>query len=86
MTTSRQSGRKNKNVTPTASKSQGQSQSRPAGAAKTTTGQPPVQEQVTPTGAYYWTHDYDYVKSDLRKLLIVSAVLFAAIIVAGFFI
>lgn len=83
MTTSRQSGRKNKNVTPTASKSQSQ----PAGAAtKTTTGQPPVQEQVTPTGAYYWTHDYDYVKGDLRKLLIVSAVLFAAIIVAGFFI
>ncbi len=82
MTTSRQSGRKNKNVTPMASKSQ----SKPAGAAKTTTGQPPVPEQVTPTGAYYWTHDYDYVKGDLRKLLIVSVILFALIIIAGFFI
>jgi hypothetical protein len=83
MTTSRQSGRKNKNVTPTASKSQ----SRPADAAKTTTGsQPPAPEQVTPTGAYYWTHDYDYVKGDLRKLLIVSVILFALIIIAGFFI
>ena len=82
MTTSRQSGRKNKNVTPTASKSQ----SKPTGAAKTTTGQPPAPEQVTPTGAYYWTHDYDYVKGDLRKLLIVSVILFALIIIAGFFI
>ena len=82
MTTSRQSGRKNKNVTPTASKSQ----STPAGAAKTTTGQPPAPEQVAPTGAYYWTHDYDYVKGDLRKLLIVSVILFALIIIAGFFI
>lgn len=82
MTTSRQSGRKNKNVTPTASKSQ----SKPAGAAKTTTGQPPVPEQVAPTGAYYWTHDYDYVKGDLRKLLIVSVILFTLIIIAGFFI
>lgn len=81
MTTSRQSGRKNKNVTPTASKSQSQ----PAGAAKTTTAQPPAQEQAVPTGAYYWTHDYDYVKGDLRKLLIVSVILFAAIILAGFF-
>ena len=84
MTTSRQSGRKSKNVTPTASKN------RPASAAKSTTGQPPVQEPVTTTGAttgaYSWTHDYDYVKSDLRKLGIVSAVLFLAIIVAGFFI
>ena len=80
MTTSRQSGRKSKNVTPTASKN------RPASAAKSTTGQPPVQEPVTTTGAYSWTHDYDYVKKDLRKLGIVSAVLFLAIIVAGFFI
>jgi hypothetical protein len=80
MTTSRQSGRKNKNVMPAASKS------RPVGTVKSTTGQPPVQEPVTPTGAYSWTHDYDYVKKDLRKLVIVSAVLFAAIIVAGFFI
>ena len=82
MTTSRQSGRKNKNVTPTASKSQ----SKPAGAAKTTTAQAPAPEQVTSTGAYYWTHDYDYVKGDLRKLLIVSVILFALIIIAGFFI
>ena len=82
MTTSRQSGRKNKNVTPTASNSQ----SKPAGTAKTTTAQPPAPEQVTPTGAYYWTHDYDYVKGDLRKLLIVSVILFALIIIAGFFI
>ena len=45
MTTSRQSGRKNKNVTPTASKSQ----SRPAGTAKTTTGSPPpAPEQAAP--------------------------------------
>jgi hypothetical protein len=82
MTTSRQSGRKNKNVTPSASKSQSQ----PAGATKTTTAQPPAQEQAAAaTGAYYWTHDYDYVKGDLRKLLIVSVILFAAIILAGFF-
>lgn len=80
MTTSRQSGRKSKNVTPTASKN------RPASTAKSTTGQPPVQEPVTTTGTYSWTHDYDYVKKDLRKLGIVSAVLFLAIIVAGFFI
>ncbi len=81
MTTSRQSGRKSKNVTPTASKN------RPASAAKSTTsGQPPVQEPVSATGTYSWTHDYDYVKKDLRKLGIVSAVLFLAIIVAGFFI
>jgi hypothetical protein len=79
MTTSRQSGRKNKNVTPVTSKS------RPAVTVKSATGQPPVQEPVTTTGAYTWTHDYDYVKKDLRKLGIVSAVLFLAIIVAGFF-
>ena len=80
MTTSRQSGRKSKNVTPAASKS------RPASTVKSTTGQPPVQEPVTPTGTYSWTHDYDYVKRDLRKLVIVSVALFAAIIIAGFFI
>jgi hypothetical protein len=83
MTTSRQSGRKNKSVTSTASKSQSQ----PAGTTKTTTAtQPPGPEQAAPAGAYYWTHDYDYVKGDLRKLLIVSVILFALIIVAGFFI
>ena len=32
-----------------------------------------------------WRTEYGFVFSDLRKLLIVSAVLFAAIIVLGFF-
>ena len=71
MTTSRQSQRNRKNVTPNAAKAT-------AVAAPATTGE-------NPNGAYSWTHDYDYVKKDLRKLGIVSAVLFAAIIVAGFF-
>jgi hypothetical protein len=78
MTTSRQTGRKSKTVTPAATKS------RPAGAVTSTTGPGPAPESA-PTGAYSWTHDYDYVKKDLRKLAIVSGVLFAAIIVAGFF-
>ena len=73
----RQSQRNRKNVTPTAPKAK-------------TTAAPAVVASETPdpvsaTGAYSWTHDYDYVKKDLRKLGIVSAVLFAAIIVAGFF-
>jgi hypothetical protein len=82
MTTSRQSGRKPRNVTPTAAKS------RPAGTVKSTTGQPPVPvpETGTTTGTYSWTHDYDYVKKDLRRLAIVSAVLLLAIIILGFFI
>jgi hypothetical protein len=85
MTTSRQSGRKAKNVTPTASKS------RPAGAVKSTAGQLPVPEPGTTTGAttgtyYSWTHDYDYVKKDLRRLAIVSAALLLGIIILGFFI
>jgi hypothetical protein len=33
-----------------------------------------------------WKHDYAYVANDLRRLLIVSAVLFTAIILAGIFI
>ena len=33
-----------------------------------------------------WKHEYAYVVSDLRRLLIVSAILFAAIILAGLFI
>lgn len=33
-----------------------------------------------------WQSEYGYVVSDLRRLLIVSGLLFAAIIVAGFFI
>jgi hypothetical protein len=76
MTTSRQSPRNRKNVTPSAAKVQ-------ANAAPAAAG-----ETVAPatTGAYSWTHDYDYVKKDLRKLGIVSAVLFAAIIIAGFFV
>jgi hypothetical protein len=78
MTTSRQTARKTRNVTPAASKSS------PAGTGTGTTGQPPAPESA-PTGAYSWTHDYDYVKKDLRKLAIVSGVLFGAIIVAGFF-
>jgi hypothetical protein len=78
MTTSRQSGRNRKNVTPSTAKAQ-------------TPGAPVVAASPTPapvvtTGAYSWTHDYDYVKKDLRKLGIVSAVLFIAIIVAGFFV
>jgi hypothetical protein len=76
MTTSRQTGRKSKSVTPVTAKKT------PAAA----TGQPPVEEPTVTTGAYSWTHDYDYVKKDLRKLGVVSAVLFIAIIVAGFFV
>jgi hypothetical protein len=79
MTTSRQTPRNRRNVTPTASKS------RTEGAVTSATGQPPAPEAAAQGGAYSWTHDYDYVKKDLRKLGIVSAVLFAAIIVAGFF-
>jgi hypothetical protein len=33
-----------------------------------------------------WKHEYAYVASDLRRLLIVSAGLFTAIILAGIFI
>jgi hypothetical protein len=77
MTNSRQSGRNRKNVTPTAAKVQ--ATGAPAAAPAETTA--PVA-----AGAYSWTHDYDYVKKDLRKLGIVSAVLFIAIIVAGFFV
>jgi hypothetical protein len=33
-----------------------------------------------------WKHEYAHVASDLRRLLLVSTVLFAAIIVAGIFI
>ena len=75
MTTSRQSGRNRKNVTPTATKTE-----TGAPAAKVETAAPAA------TGAYSWTHEYDYVKKDLRKLGIVSSVLFIAIIVAGFFV
>jgi hypothetical protein len=50
-----------------------------------TPSQPLPTEPAAPTGAYSWTHDYDYVKKDLRKLAIVSGTLFIAIIIAGFF-
>ena len=76
MTTSRQSGRNRKNVTPTAAKTQ--PTALPAAPAET--------PATVTTGAYSWTHEYDYVKKDLRKLGIVSTVLFLAIIVAGFFV
>lgn len=33
-----------------------------------------------------WTKDYGYVAHDLRKLLLVSGVLFALILIASFFI
>ena len=33
-----------------------------------------------------WRHDYDYVFKDLRKLAVVTAILFAIIIALGFFI
>jgi hypothetical protein len=72
--TSRQSSRNRKNVTPVA-------KSVPAA----TPGQPVPTEPPATTGAYSWTHDYDYVKKDLRKLGIVSGALFIAIIIAGFF-
>lgn len=79
MTTSRQSGRNRKNVTPSAAKVQT--------AKAPTASTPAVVTGETPAAtAYSWTHDYDYVKKDLRKLGIVSAVLFIAIIVAGFFV
>jgi heme-binding NEAT domain protein len=89
MATSHQAPRKSKNVTPaTAKKAPGATTpvtATPGTPVKSATGQPPVQETAL-TGAYSWTHDYDYVKKDLRKLAIVSTVLFVAIIVAGFFI
>lgn len=83
MTTSRQAGRKSKNVTPVASRKAPVDTAKIA--AESATGQPPAPE-AAPAGAYSWTHDYDYVKKDLRKLGIVSAVLFIAIIAAGFFV
>ena len=73
----RQSQRNRKNVTPSAPKA------KVAGAPAAVLNETP--EPVTANGLYSWTHDYDYVKKDLRKLGIVSAVLFAAIIIAGFF-
>ncbi len=86
MTTSRQSRRNRKSVTAAPAKSApATTTATPAKATPLTvtpaaaTGQPPSQ------GAYFWTHDYDYVKKDLRKLAVVSSVLFAAIIIAGFF-
>jgi hypothetical protein len=74
MTTSRQSPRNRKNVKPIAAK------------AQTASAPAAVTEAPAAASAYSWTHDYDYVKKDLRKLGIVSAVLFIAIIVAGFFV
>lgn len=74
MSTSRQSRSNRKNVTPSA--------------AKATAVPAPVAAVEPPTAVgtpYSWTHDYDYVKKDLRKLGLVSTVLFAAIIIAGFF-
>jgi hypothetical protein len=86
MATSHQTPRKSKNVTPATAKAPGATTpGATAPTVKSATGQPPVQE-TAPTGAYSWTHDYDYVKKDLRKLAIVSTALFVAIIVAGFFI
>ena len=85
MTTSRQS-RNRKNVTPTAPKAKTAGapaavvSDKPSSTAAATAAPAPAT-----TGAYSWTHDYDYVKKDLRKLGIVSFVLFAAIIIAGFF-
>ena len=76
MSTSRQSGRNRKNVTPITGKTQATASSAAASESST---------PAVTTGAYSWTHEYDYVKKDLRKLGIVSVVLFAAIIVAGFF-
>jgi hypothetical protein len=49
----------------------------------------PAATHVTATAATEsanWHAEYDYVVRDLRLLLIVSAVLFAVIIAAGFFI
>ncbi|MEZ4619421.1 MAG: hypothetical protein R2867_28490 [Caldilineaceae bacterium] len=46
------------------------------------------QVAAQPTGAATttnWRDDYDYVLRDLRTLLVVSVVLFAVIIIAGFF-
>ena len=90
MTTSRQS-RNRKNVTPTKAKTAAapaavvsektSAAAAPAAAPSTAAAAPPP----AANGAYSWTHDYDYVKKDLRKLGIVSLVLFAAIIAAGFF-
>ncbi|MEZ4861902.1 MAG: hypothetical protein R3C14_11360 [Caldilineaceae bacterium] len=40
----------------------------------------------TPAKLENWREEYDYVIRDLRTLTVVSGVLFAVIIVAGFFI
>ena len=44
----------------------------------------PTPAAVTTAETVDWTHEYAYVAHDLRRLGIVSAILLAAIIVAGF--
>jgi len=42
-------------------------------------------EETQRVSHQHWQEEYGYIFRDLRKLLIVSGVLFAAIIVLGFF-
>jgi hypothetical protein len=48
------------------------------------TGQPANAVAVKTTETVDWASEYGYVITDLRRLLIVSAVLFGLIILAGF--
>lgn len=91
MTASRQTPRNRRSAAQRATKAQPRSYSgavsEPSTSTSDTTTTPVAAgPSVAASGAYSWTHDYDYVKKDLRKLGIVSAVLFLAIIVAGFFV
>lgn len=45
-----------------------------------------VQTVTAPEASVNWRQEYDYVIRDLRTLGIVTTVLFAVIIIAGFFI
>lgn len=56
--------------------------SAPPAAVPSATAQPVAQKTSSEID---WNHEYSFVFKDLRYLLIVSALLFAAIILIGFF-
>lgn len=57
----------------------------PTGATSASSA-PVVASTARGSHAVDWTNDYAYVVHDLRKLLLVSGVLFALILIASFFI